>query len=65
LVKKGEETEALKKFFSMVKNENNFQEKEKLHYHNQLVRRRKIRGSTVPTEEFHNHQFWRKSTQEY
>jgi hypothetical protein len=55
LVTKDEEIEVLKKFFNMIKNENNFQEKEKLHYHNQLVRGRKIRGSTVPTEEFHKH----------
>jgi len=65
LVVKDEETEVLKKLFSMIKNKKNFQEKGKVHYHNQLVHGRKIRGSTVPREEYHNNQFWRKCTQEY
>jgi len=65
LVTKDEETEILKKLFSMIKNKMNLQEKEKLHYHKQLLRGRKIRGCTVPTEEYHNPQFWRKCTQEY
>ena len=65
LVTKNKETEAFKKLFSMLKIKKNFQEKEKMHYHNQFVRGRKVRESTVPTEEFHNHQLWRKCTQEY
>jgi hypothetical protein len=49
----------------MLKIKKNFQEKEKMHYHNQFVWGRKIRECTVHTEEFHNHQLGEKYTQDY